>query len=141
MPDLRFMGPNPTRANAKLEHLFVNGGTLTANNTTKFYLPPVGRKCKVVGLSYVCTVKPADADGTILATVAKWNGAAETTLTNPLDLEAVTVRIPASARPNAAGDAVVQANESLLINVVNNSAAIDTQMTNGIFSVEIAIID
>ena len=112
---------------------FLGGASpLTANNTTTFYLPALGRKARFLALIATTNTVPADADGTILATCQKYSATAlaQVAVTGNVDLEALTTKQATSTGPLAgASDATLtfQAADGVEVNVVNNSAAIDTQ--------------
>lgn len=119
---------------------------LTVNNTTTFRLPTPPYKSQFLRLCASVVTVPADADGTILARAMKYDAAADAqvTLSADIDLEALVTReltrvgILSTATPpqlvfNGTSDA-------LEINVVNNSAAIDTQPAGLVFTVAFALL-
>lgn len=104
----------------------------TANNTTTYRLGGLGRLARVAQVVTSVTTVPADADGTILATVYKYNATtdAQVALTGSIDLEALTTREGTVTRPLATqtdAQLTVGAADTVEIAVVNNSAAINTQ--------------
>lgn len=123
------------------------GGTspLTANDTTIFQLGgTAGRKCRVSRLGATVVTVPADADGTILAKLVKYDASANATVdvTGNLDLEALVTREESFVAYLAtATDAALtlEAGDALEIHVVNNSAAINTQPAGLVFTAELLV--
>lgn len=111
----------------------IGGATpLTANNTTTYRLGGLGRLAQIAQVVTSTTTVPADADGTILATVFKYNAVtdAQVAVTSAIDLETLTTREGRVTLPLAtASDAALTFgnNDTVEIAVVNNSAAINTQ--------------
>lgn len=115
---------------------------LTANNTTIFRLGPVTRRSFLRGGAASVVTVPADADGTILATIRKYDAsaAAAVTLTATLDLEALTTRAGSlftllSTVTNE--QLTFEVGDAIEVHVVNNSAAIDTQPAGLVFNAEV----
>lgn len=107
---------------------------LTANTTNDFYItaPPVA-SC-FGGGAVTCVTVAADSDGTVLAYLAKYDASADAVvvLTSSLDLEAVTTKEAAKFVPlGTLTDAQLtfDVGDTLLLRVINNSAAINTQPT------------
>lgn len=107
---------------------------LTANTTNDFYIvaPPVNA-C-IGGGGVTCVTVVADSDGTVLAYLAKYDASADAVvvLTSALDLETVVTK--EAARFTVLGtltDAqrTFDTGDTLLLRVINNSAAINTQPT------------
>lgn len=108
---------------------------LTANTTNDFYLVAPPSSATIGGGAVVQNTLVADADGTVLAYLAKYDASADAVvvLTSSLDLEAMTTKEGASftvlgtltdaQRTFATGD-------TLLLRIVSNSAAINTQPTD-----------
>jgi ABC-type Fe3+-hydroxamate transport system substrate-binding protein len=89
---------------------------------------------------------PVDADGTILVTVKKFNqvSGVTTNLTAAFDLEALVALKPADIPLLSTLTEVqqtLQEGEIIIADVVNNSAAIDTQPKDLTFSAEILILE
>ena len=119
---------------------------LTANSTTTFHLPPIGRRAIFRRLIASTVTVPADADGTILARAMRYNASTDsaTAVSADLDLEALVTReATAALQLSSATDAtlIFGASDTVAINVVNNSAAIDTQPDNLNFTVEFILLD
>lgn len=120
---------------------------LTANTTTTFRLggPPV--KCRLVKLSASCVTVGADADGTILARAMKYAsvGDAASAVSADIDLEALVTREITAVGPlSTASDATRLFNgtgDTLEINVVSNSAAIDTQPAGLVFTALFEVLE
>lgn len=121
-----------------------NVGNLTANATTTFFIAVPAGKYYISKLSLVCNTVGADADGTILGTFKKYDGVANSgvALNTATDLETLVtketrdVTVLASLTP--AQRILNTANgDSLYVEVVNNSAAINTQPTNLCFAAEL----
>lgn len=125
-------------------------GTITANTTTTFTIgAPVGdsrraERSKLLGVSVVAQVKPADADGTILANAVKRDssaGADVAVSSASLDLEALTNQVVSEFSLVSDQDKLqFDTGDYLEIDVVNNSAAIDTQATDMVVVAEFALI-
>lgn len=126
-------------------NLIGGASPLTANTTTKFHIPAPYRRCAFLRLSAFAVTVPADADGTLLARLVKYDNAtnAEIILSGDINLEGLVTRETAFA-DTIAGladvDRVLKDGDSLCINVVSNSAAIDTQPANLLFAVELAVL-
>lgn len=108
--------------------------SLTANTTNDFYVvaPPVN--AVIGGGAMTCVTVAADADGTVLAYLAKYDASADAVvvLTSALDLEAVITK--EAARFAVLGtltdaERTFDTGDTLLLRVINNSAAINTQPT------------
>lgn len=116
---------------------------LTANVTNTFGLGSINDRAQVGTsnasqehtafldeLYFACFTAVADADGTVLATVKKWDksAAAAVAMTGAFDLETITAkestRIPITA---AEIDRILDIGDYLYVEIVNNSAAINTQ--------------
>lgn len=119
----------------------IGGATpLTANNTTTYRLGGVGRLAEIAYVTTSATTVPADADGTILATVYKYNATtdAQVAVTSAIDLEALVTREATVTRALATATDAARtfgASDTVEIAVVNNSAAINTQPTDLFFRV------
>lgn len=106
---------------------------LTANTTTTFSLPTPPFKARFVGMSISTVTVPADADGTILARAVKYNAAsdAQVAVSADIDCEALVTREVTTVGPlSTATEAQRTFNgtaDSLEVNIVNNSGAINTQ--------------
>ena len=103
---------------------------LTVNGTTTVHLGGPAYKAALSKVGLSCGTKPADADGTILATLKKRNGATITTLSSALDVEAITDNVQSffsllSTLTDA--ELTLEAGDLLYVEIVNNSIAIDTQ--------------
>ena len=122
---------------------FLGGASpLTANTTTIFRLGGMaGRKCVVSRLGATTVTVPADADGTIVAKLVKYDASADTTVdvTDTLNLEALVTREESFINKlSTATDAqlLLDVGDALEVHVINNSAAIDTQPAGLVFVVE-----
>lgn len=127
---------------------FLGGATpLTANATTIFRLGgTAGRKCAISRFGATTVTVPADADGTIVATLRKYDASADATvtLTSNLDLEALVTREETSLAVLGTvsdADLTLDTGDALEIHVVNNSAAIDTQPAGLTFVAELLVLE
>lgn len=126
---------------------FLGGATpLTANATTIFRLGSIGRRAVIGRLTAVTVTVPADADGTILATLRKYDASADAavTISQNLDLEALVTREAGSANPITSlsdVDLTLDVGDALEVHVVSNSAAIDTQPAGLIFTAELLVLE
>lgn len=120
-------------------------GTITANTTVKASFGAVHRKGYINKLVVHTITVPVDADGTILATVKKYDAsaAADVTLATSYNLEGLAAKV-ASVIPFDAG--VTQAQRTLdegdmlFVDVTDNSAGIDTQCVGLRFGADIAVL-
>ena len=154
---LNFFAPKPGRFGVQTVQArtgqigganFLGGATpLTANTTTIFRLGgTAGRKCRVSRFGATTVTVPADADGTIVATLRKYDASADSavTLTGNLDLEALVTREETSAAVlGTLTDAqlTLDTGDALEIHVVSNSAAIDTQPAGLVFVAELLVLE
>lgn len=154
---LNFFAPKPGRFGVQTVQArtgqigganFLGGATpLTANTTTIFRLGgTAGRKCRVSRFGATTVTVPADADGTIVATLRKYDASADSavTLTGNLDLEALVTREETSAAVlGTLTDAqlTLDTGDALEIHVVSNSAAIDTQPAGLTFVAELLVLE
>lgn len=126
-----------------------NLGTLTANTTFVHGLGGINDKDDTGGIpghtAYVaevfagCTTAPIDADGTYLLNVVKYDSsaAAAVVLVTGFSMEGLTAgkteRVPLDTLTDS--QRILDFGDYLYIELVNNSAAIDTQMVGGNVSV------
>jgi hypothetical protein len=127
---------------------FVSGKQLdagiTANTTTAIPLASPVRKNIIARVTAQVTTVPTDADGTILATLKKFNqvSGVTTVLSSALDLEALTARKPVQftlLSTLSEWQLQLAEGEYLYVDVVNNSAAIDTQPKELTFTAELLV--
>lgn len=127
-------------------------GTVTANVTTRFGLGSVNDKDDTAAnpgnLAYVdevfaaSRIIPADADGTLLLNILKYDASAnaDVTLVGSYDLEALTVgeseRLPFNSGVTDA-QRTLDPGDLLHFTIVSNSAAIDTQAAGGAVTVKL----
>lgn len=112
---------------------------LTANDTTTFSLPTPPVKCRLVKFAASVVTAPVDSDGTVLARAMKYDASADAqvTISEDIDLEALTTRELATANAKASAtdpQRVFDTGDALEVNVVNNSAAIGTQPVTLVFT-------
>jgi hypothetical protein len=153
---LNFFAPKPGRFGVQTVQVrsgqigganFLGGATpLTANATTIFRIGGMaGRKCRVSRFGATTVTVPADADGTIVATLRKYDASADTpvTLTDNVDLEALVTREESSTAVLGLSDAdlTLDTGDTLEIHVVSNSAAIDTQPAGLVFVAELLVLE
>lgn len=150
--DLRF-APRPGRfdimVDVKSSQVGSIGQAITANVTTRVSVPTPFARCAISSCFIQCGPTVAlDSDGTILATFNKRDnvGAADVPLTAATSLE---VDFLATVNKNFAvpllstltdAQRLCQPGDICFINIVNNSAAIDTQPVGCFLSVEFAIL-
>lgn len=114
------------------------GLNLTANATTTYRIPTPAVRCAIARLAISAGGIASDADGTILATINKRDNvnAANVPLTaaTSLEVDFITVantvyRVPILTTLTD-GQKIFQVGDQLYVDIVNNSAAIDTQPTH-----------
>lgn len=118
---------------------------LTANQTTIFRLGPVTSPMQFEKFGASVTTVPADADGTIVATLRKYDAVANAavTLTGTLDLEALTTRegtVVGQLSTVTPTDLTFNVGDTIEVHVVSNSAAIDTQPVGLVFTAEMVVL-
>lgn len=125
-----------------------NVGTLTANVTTTIRIPTPRRKAKILRCSASAATLPVDNDGTFLATLKKWDDSAGASIaiTSAFDLEsgldtAAESRNLTLLTTLTDAQQVVDEGDTLFVEVVNNSAAVDTQPVALAFVVECAVLE
>jgi hypothetical protein len=139
---LKIFKPKPGRFGVEVSFVSAALGNLTANTTTTFYIPTPRRKCFIERITYHASTIVVDADGTVLATVKKWDDSAgaAVSLTAAFSLEGLTAKratlIPLLATLTPA-QLTIDEGDILFVDIVNNSAAIDTQHANAAIVVEI----
>lgn len=120
---------------------------LTVNDTTTFKFPNPYRKCRFVRASMIAGTIAVDADGTVLATVKKLTApSTKASLTDALSMEAAGLTADTNAVfVNAAAATEAQRTlldgESFIVDVVNNSAAIDTQPAAVFITIEVEVLE
>jgi len=154
---LNFFAPKPGRFGVQTVQArtgqiggadYLGGATpLTANDTTIFRVGgTAGRKCRVSRFGATAVTVPADSDGTIVATLRKYDASADATvtLTGNLDLEALVTREESSVKVlGTLTDAqlTLDTGDALEIHVVSNSAAINTQPAGLVFVAELLVLE
>lgn len=146
----RAFRPLPGRYGAQVVTVSRLVPTLTANTTTTINVgAPVGdsrrtEKCKLLGVAVSAITPPADADGTILASVIKRDVSASSDVTlssATLDLETLTAETQADfSLVEDDSQLTFDAGDILEVDVVNNSVAIDTQPGEAIIVAEFALL-
>lgn len=153
--DLRYAPKAPRFGTMLQVAAAANVGSLTANTTTTFYLAVPPGKFYISRFLFSSNVVASDADGTILATLKRWDAvnAADVVLNTAAagspttgDLESAvaknTHQIPLIATLTDAQRTIKNlSGDTLRVDVVNNSAAIDTQPTNLCFVVELLALE
>ena len=125
-------------------NLLGGAAPITANTTTTLRIGPVGRKARFLRLGASAQTLVSDTDGTVLARVRKRNNGGGTTVSNDLDLEALTANQASYAGPlTNVLESVLRfaASDVVEIDIVNNSAAINTQPVALCFTVEFAVLE
>lgn len=104
---------------------------LTANTTTTINIPtPAVAGAVLISAAVSASTVAADADGTILATLVKRTASddGDDTISSSADLEALTAKEKTEfTLSNALEHRTFAIADTLELDVVNNSAAIDTQ--------------
>jgi len=141
--DTTFRPREPYRAKSEIVTVTAAIPTLTANTTTTVHVPTPARRSFLLSASIQCSTIPADADGAITATVKRYDvsGAAAVSMSSALDCEAL-VALTATRFTMLSGSTRIKAREDTLrVDFVNDSAAIDTQFANGFVVLELALLD
>ena len=121
--------------------------TCTANATVTVYVPTPAISAYVESASFLLTTLAADADGILTVKLFKWDksAGAGVALTDAMGLEtgdAAVVKEPKKFTIGAVTEAArtLEDGDSLYLDYVSNSAAIDTQPV-GFVVVELAILE
>lgn len=120
---------------------------LTVNDTTTFKVPAPYRRYRFRKASCIAGTIAVDADGTVLATVKKLTApSTKASLTDALSFEAAgltadTVAPFVNLSTATEAQRVVSLGESLIVDVVSNSAAIDTQPAIVFITIEVELLD
>ena len=154
---LNFFKPRPGRFGTQIAFLslssiggadYIGGAApLTVNDTTTFKIPSPYRKCRFVRASVVMKTIAVDADGTVLATVKKLTApSTKASLTDALSWEAAGVTADTVAQFVTLSTATeaqrtLNAGESFIVDVVNDSAAIDTQPAGINITIEVEVLE
>lgn len=119
--------------------------TITANTTTRFGFPAITARANtgdavatgehvsfIDSLFAACHTLVADADGTVLLTIKKYDksAAADVTLVTSFNLEGLTAKESSGIAFDSGvteAQRILDIGDYLYAEVVNNSAAIDTQ--------------
>lgn len=117
---------------------------LTVNATTTLFLGGSNVRSWISKVALSFFTLPADADGSVLATVKKWDASAGSavTISAALDCEvtnmvAKVVKEFAILQTLTDDQRTLDVGDSLYIEFVNNSGAIDTQPVGGVAYVEL----
>lgn len=118
---------------------------LTANVTNTLFGGGTYVRSWISKVAASCFTVPVDADGTILATLKKWDksAGAAVTLSSALDLEALVAKETtcfALLSTLTDDQRTLDIGDSLYVEIVNNSAAIDTQPVGLNFIPELFIL-
>ena len=123
-------------------------GAFTANTTTTFDIPTPVRSAIIERITVQQRVLVADADGTVLMTVKKWDSSAgaAVTLTAATSLEgdnqtAKVAKVVPLLTTLTDDQLRIDSGDYLYVEVVNNSAAIDTQATDPSVVVEVLVLE
>lgn len=123
----------------------IGGATpLTANATTTFKLGGFHRKVAFLRFSVSLGTLPVDADGTVLARMRKNRAGTITTVSSDISLEGMTANVSEKAGVlSTVTDAgrVFLEGDTVEVDIVNNSAAIDTQPATMYLVGEFALLD
>lgn len=119
---------------------------MTANSSESILIPTPPGKFVVLGATAVCTTIAIDADGTALAYITKRVASddSDVVLTAGLDLEAMTVlertEFVVNKQPGSASN-IFLAGDVLKMELVSNSASIDTEPVNLVITVELGYLE
>lgn len=140
--------PTPGRYGSEIVILSRHAGAnpLTANATTAIKFGGLHRRAVFLRITASAGTVPADADGTILArgVITATDGTANRDVSADIDLESLTANVTKAADRKAGladSAVVIKPGETFRVNVVNNSAAIDTQPVDLVVTAEFALID
>lgn len=126
---------------------FLGGASpLTANATTTFYLNPPNGKGVVYSFAAAAVTVPVDADGTILARLRKYDASADAfvTVSEDINLEALVTKERTEVMYLATATEaalILDTGDLLAVDVVSNSAAIDTQPANLSFTAQYLMLE
>lgn len=114
---------------------------LTANTTVYQGLLVIQEKVRVMAISIAAQTKPADADGTCTLAITNYDisAAAGDNLLSAatVDLEALTNLTASDLTLTATvADLILDDGDYVYASLVNNSAAIDTNMAGGVVTIE-----
>jgi hypothetical protein len=129
----RYRLPGPGRWGTHPIHTSVQLlANLTVNATSTLQLGGTNSRSWIAAVVMSVLTVPVDSDGTILATLKKWDASAgaAVTLSSALDCEALTAKVvSAFAILSTLSDdqRTLDVGDTLYVEFVSNSAAIDTQ--------------
>jgi hypothetical protein len=139
-----FRPTNARKYEAVPSYLTWGQDTITANTTTRYAwgAQPANSRAFINALSAAAYTVPADSDGTVLATVYKYDASADSavTLTSALDLEALTAKEGSAFTITSTltdEQRTLDAGDFLYVEIVNNSAAINTAAVGLRFTAEV----
>lgn len=117
----------------------------TVNATSTLFLGGVTVRSWISRVSVSCFVVPVDANGSLLATLKKWDksAAAAVVLSAALDLEALVAKQTSDFAILATltdDQRTMDLGDTLYIEVVNNSPEIDTQPTGFVVYPELFVL-
>lgn len=129
--------------------VYVSSGVVaspTANTTTTYMIPVPYRKCVVERLFFGQNVVLVDADGTALATFKKYDAAtdADVSLNTAVNIESGVTKETTSVTVDATlteKQRILFEGDSIRVEVVSNSAAIDTAATGLYFGAELLVLE
>ena len=119
---------------------------LTVNVTTSIHLPTPSGKFVLLGGSIYVSTLAADSDGTILAQITrrKADGDADVVLTEQINMETMTLLERSEfvlTKPPGSSDNIFLSGDTIKLEVVNNSAAINTQPVNLLIAFELGYLE
>lgn len=115
---------------------------LTANSTVRAGLLCVQESCRIMAISIACHTIPVDADGTCTIAITNYDISgtpADDNLlsTATVDLEALVAKTTSDLTLTATvADLVLEDGDYVFASLVNNSAAIDTNMAGAVCTIE-----
>lgn len=146
---VKYFKPGPGRFGA--HPAFTSGalqGALTANGTTTIGIATPYRKCAIEAAALSAVTGPVDADGTFIATLKKKDNVANAvvTLSAGLDIEAAGLVSQKAVQFTllttlTENQKTLRAGDTLYVEIVNNSAAIDTQPVYLAATVELLVLN
>lgn len=150
MPETHYKARSPGRFGAQVAYLSQRcpATPLTVNTTTPIVIGAPHRRSWLEQVAVAQSTLVSDADGTVLATVKKYDASANAivVLSSALSLEVDAQIANESAKfvlltTLTSAQRVLDEGDVLYVDVVNNSAVIDTQPINLTFTAEILVLE
>lgn len=139
---LRFFLPTANRYGTHPVVLSATFGTITPNVTTALNVGQVHRLAVIARLALSVLTVPADADGTVLLTIKKYDASADAavSLTAAFDMEAIVAAKESQEIPLISSlsdsDLLFEEGDTIFAELVSNSAAFNTAPAGVVVSAE-----